>query len=56
MVEEKWTFSNIFITSFDFVKKYPIKFGDDDNMMAALSSIENNVYRVRQKTNKQQLT
>jgi hypothetical protein len=29
---------------------------EEDNMMAALSSIENEVYRVQQKTKKQQLT
>jgi hypothetical protein len=38
------------------VKKYPMMFGVDDNVMAALSSIENDVYRVHQETTKQHLT
>jgi hypothetical protein len=36
------------------VRKYLMKFGVD-NMMAALSSIENKVYRVQQKAKKQLL-
>jgi hypothetical protein len=39
----------------DTVRKYLMKF-DVENMMAALSSIENQVYRVQQKAEKQQLT
>jgi hypothetical protein len=38
------------------VRKYLFKFDVDDNMMAAHSSIENEVYRVQQKAKKQQLT
>jgi hypothetical protein len=38
------------------VRKYLMKFDVDNNAMAALSSIENEVYRVHQKTKKQQLT
>jgi Ser/Thr protein kinase RdoA (MazF antagonist) len=37
------------------VRKYLMNF-DVDNMMAALSSIENEVYMVQQKAKKQQLT
>jgi hypothetical protein len=33
-----------------------MKFGVDDNTMAALSSIDNEVYRVQQKAKKKQLT
>jgi hypothetical protein len=40
----------------DSVRKYLMKFDVDDNTMAALSSIENEVYRVQQKVKKQQLT
>jgi hypothetical protein len=40
----------------DTVTKYLMKFDVDDNTMAALSSIENEVYRVQQKAKKQQLT
>jgi hypothetical protein len=38
------------------VRKYLMKFDVDGNMMAALNSIENEVYRVQQKAKKQQLT
>jgi hypothetical protein len=38
------------------VRKYLIKSDVKDNPMAALSSIENKVYRVQQKANEQQLT
>jgi hypothetical protein len=37
------------------VRKYLMKFDVNDNTMAALSSIENEVYRVQQKAKKQQL-
>jgi hypothetical protein len=40
----------------DTVRKYFMKFDVNDNTMAALSSIENEVYRVQQKAKKQQLT
>jgi hypothetical protein len=40
----------------DTVRKYLMKFDVNDNMMAALSSIENEVFRVQQKAKKQQLT
>jgi hypothetical protein len=40
----------------DTVRKYFMKFDVNDNTMAALSSIENKVYRVQQKAKKQQLT
>jgi hypothetical protein len=40
----------------DTVRKYLMKFDVNDNMMAALSSIENEVYKVQQKAKKQQLT
>jgi hypothetical protein len=40
----------------DTVRKYLMKFDADDNTMAALSNIENEVYRVQQKAKKQQLT
>jgi hypothetical protein len=40
----------------DTVRKYLMKFDVDDNTMAALSSIENEVYRVQQKAKKQKLT
>jgi hypothetical protein len=33
----------------DTVRKYLMKFDVDDNKMAALSSIKNEVYRVQQK-------
>jgi hypothetical protein len=39
----------------DTVRKYLVKFDVDDDTMAALTSIENEVYRVQQKA-KQQLT
>jgi hypothetical protein len=40
----------------DTVRKYLMKFDVDDNTMAALSSIENEVYSVQQKVKQQQLT
>jgi hypothetical protein len=40
----------------DTVRKYRMKFDGDDNTVAALSSIENEVYRAQQKVKKQQLT
>jgi hypothetical protein len=40
----------------DTVRKYLMKFDVNDNTMAALSSLENEVYRVQQKAKKQQLT
>jgi hypothetical protein len=40
----------------DTVRKYLMKFDVHDNTMAALSSIQNEVYRVQQKAKKQQLT
>jgi hypothetical protein len=40
----------------DTVRKYFMKFDVGDNTMAALSSTENEVYRVQQKAKKQQLT
>jgi hypothetical protein len=40
----------------DTVRKYLMKFDVDDNTMASLSSIENEVYRFQQKAKKQQLT
>jgi hypothetical protein len=40
----------------DTVRKYLMMFDVGDNTMAALSSIENEVYRVQQKAKKQQLT
>jgi hypothetical protein len=40
----------------DTVRKYFMKFDVSDNTMAALSSILNEVYRVQQKAQKQQLT
>jgi hypothetical protein len=39
----------------DTVRKYLMQFDVDDNTTAALSSIENEVYRVQQKVKKQQL-
>jgi hypothetical protein len=44
------------LVGIDTVKKYLMKFDVGDNMVAALSSIENEVYRVQQKVKKQQLT
>jgi hypothetical protein len=38
------------------VRKYLMKFDVDENTMAALSSIENEVYGVQQKAKKQRLT
>jgi hypothetical protein len=38
------------------VRKCLMKFDVDDNMTAAISSTENEVYRVQQKAKKQQLT
>jgi hypothetical protein len=40
----------------DTVRKYLMKFDANDNTIAALSSIENEVYRVQQKAKKQHLT
>jgi hypothetical protein len=40
----------------DTVRKYLMKFDVSDNIMAALSSIENEVYRVQHRAEKQQLT
>jgi hypothetical protein len=44
------------VEGIDTVRKYLMKFDVDDNTMAALSSIENKVYRVQYKAKKQQLT
>jgi hypothetical protein len=38
------------------VRKYLMTFDVNDNMLAALSGIENEVYRVQQKVKQQQLT
>jgi hypothetical protein len=40
----------------DTVGKYLMKFDVDNNMMAALSSTKNEVYRVQQKAKQQQIT
>jgi hypothetical protein len=44
------------VENINTVKKYLTKFDVNDNIMAALSSIGNKVYRVQQKAKKYELT